>query len=299
MFRPLPPLVGALLLLALAQTTQAQPVVRVNFDAVIVDLFDPQTFAPPAIDEGDTISGYFQYILGAPDTCVAADTGCYRYLALPAGLWMEVEGHTFETDSTAVDIRATVYDSFVGMGHIWDTFIYRSQYNTLDPEFLNVGAGLIFFEFRDSTGMALVSDSLPPVFPDVPSWTYEAFLRIYGEASYSIDADLISISVSSPPTGVQNSPTLPFRLGQNYPNPFSTSTTIFFSLDVSSHVQLVVYDVAGRRVTTLLDARLPAGEYQAPWEGVDRKSGSVATGIYFYVLSVDGTRTARRMVFLR
>jgi predicted nucleotidyltransferase len=64
-------------------------------------------------------------------------------------------------------------------------------------------------------------------------------------------------------------------------NPFSSSTTIEFSQPASGRVSLVVYDLAGRRVRTLLDDARPAGRSKTGWDGKDEAGRPVASGVYF------------------
>ncbi len=98
------------------------------------------------------------------------------------------------------------------------------------------------------------------------------------------------------------------RLRANVPNPFQARTTITFDLARSAPVSLVVYDVAGRRVRTLVDgAALDAGAHTADWNGLDDGGRRVPAGLYFARLSARGEAGAaagtaaetRRMVVTR
>jgi Secretion system C-terminal sorting domain len=72
-----------------------------------------------------------------------------------------------------------------------------------------------------------------------------------------------------------------YDLSQNYPNPFNPSTTIRFGLPTAGNVSLIVYDVLGREVTTLVKGTLDAGYHTATWN-----ASSVASGVYFARLTV-------------
>ncbi len=85
-----------------------------------------------------------------------------------------------------------------------------------------------------------------------------------------------------------------FELGANYPNPFNPSTTITFDLDAAGHVTLEIFDVLGRRLTTLVDDGMAAGRYR-----VDFDASELPSGTYVSVLSSAGRRQARSMVLLR
>jgi hypothetical protein len=88
-------------------------------------------------------------------------------------------------------------------------------------------------------------------------------------------------------------------LGQNYPNAFNPRTTIRFSTAQNGPVKLVVYDLRGRVVRTLVNEIRQADEYSVVWNGTDNSGSAVASGTYFYRLSAPGFTAARKMVLLR
>ena len=83
-----------------------------------------------------------------------------------------------------------------------------------------------------------------------------------------------------------------FALEQNFPNPFNPSTTIRYIVGKRARISLVLFDLAGRQVTTLVDETKDPGTYSIVWNGKNSASSSVASGTYFYRLlttSEDGT----------
>lgn len=88
-------------------------------------------------------------------------------------------------------------------------------------------------------------------------------------------------------------------LQQNLPNPFAPSTTIQFQLHEASSVGLVVYDLEGRRVRTLIDRNLPAGLHSAVWRGLDDQGGACSSGVYFYRLEAGDHLETREMILLQ
>jgi hypothetical protein len=90
-----------------------------------------------------------------------------------------------------------------------------------------------------------------------------------------------------------------FRLGEARPNPFSDRTTIFFELPVSVRVQILIYDVSGRLVRTLIDETRSPGGQSAEWDGADDTGRRVGGGIYFYAMRAGGYHSQRRMTLLR
>ena len=91
-----------------------------------------------------------------------------------------------------------------------------------------------------------------------------------------------------------------YVLFPNYPNPFNTETTIRYVLPEPVRVRLMIYDVLGRRVRTLVDEEQIAGQHSVIWDGEDGEGERVSSGVYFYCLEMDGEhRKVRRMLLLR
>ncbi len=90
-----------------------------------------------------------------------------------------------------------------------------------------------------------------------------------------------------------------FSLGQNYPNPFNPETRIAFNLEKAGDVSLEVFDILGRKVSTLQSGYLGAGQYEFTWYGVDNSGRQAASGIYFYRLSSNEFTLTRKMTLLK
>lgn len=90
-----------------------------------------------------------------------------------------------------------------------------------------------------------------------------------------------------------------FILQQNYPNPFNSSTTIQYQLARPVWIDLSVYDVLGRRIKTLVDSRMPAGHFEAIWDGRDDEHRPVASGTYFYKLHSNEFTQIHKMILLQ
>lgn len=137
-----------------------------------------------------------------------------------------------------------------------------------------------------------------------------AFMNLAGEPSPHVDDqwplhvawDYKEMQFGYDPTGVDPLPLLPsgaLALSQNVPNPFGTSTCISLALTKADHAALTVFDPAGRRVRTLLDARIRAGVRTLRWDGTDDDGKSVPAGLYFYQIDVGEKTVSRRMLLIR
>ena len=94
-------------------------------------------------------------------------------------------------------------------------------------------------------------------------------------------------------------PRASLTLYQNHPNPFNPVTTIRYFLPTAGSVKLVVYDITGRLVATLVDGASPGGEHTVEWNGSAGTGTDVSSGVYFYRLDYDKESITRKMVLLR
>lgn len=85
----------------------------------------------------------------------------------------------------------------------------------------------------------------------------------------------------------------------NHPNPFNPVTTIRFALPLASPVDLSVFDVAGRRVATLINGLQGAGYHEVTWDGRDAAGRTVASGTFFYQLKVGEDVKTGKMLMLK
>lgn len=85
-----------------------------------------------------------------------------------------------------------------------------------------------------------------------------------------------------------------YSLSQNYPNPFNPSTKINFSLPEQTSVKIIISDILGREVTTLINDNLNAGSYSVEFNATE-----IPSGIYFYTMITDNFKQSRKMMILK
>lgn len=110
----------------------------------------------------------------------------------------------------------------------------------------------------------------------------------YGNSGYSNIVIPIILNVNSQVVIVN------YTLHQNYPNPFNPKTNIRFNIPKSSHVELIIYGVLGREVTTLVNKKLSAGSYETEWSG-----NNYSSGVYFYTLITKSFKETKRMLLIK
>ena len=91
-----------------------------------------------------------------------------------------------------------------------------------------------------------------------------------------------------------------FALHQNYPNPFNPSTQISFDIPEGSElVSLNIYNILGKKVSTLLNNVVNPGKHKIEWNAKDNEGNPVASGIYFYELSSSSFTARKKMLLIR
>jgi PKD repeat protein len=87
-----------------------------------------------------------------------------------------------------------------------------------------------------------------------------------------------------------------FALAQNYPNPFNPTTTIKFEVPQSCKIKVAVYNLLGEEIKTLINDSVAPGKYAVVWDGTNNSGTSVASGMYFYMLSSKEFRVIKKMI---
>jgi len=90
-----------------------------------------------------------------------------------------------------------------------------------------------------------------------------------------------------------------FTLSQNYPNPFNPSTRIDYEVDKRGYVELVVFDLLGRHVRTLVAAEQQPGQHHVLWDGKNDHGELVSSGVYLYQLRAGSSSMTKRMLLLK
>jgi hypothetical protein len=108
-------------------------------------------------------------------------------------------------------------------------------------------------------------------------------------------ADLGQLGIDGDFAGVARE----FALYPNFPNPFNPETRIRFQLAENSNVRLMIYDVLGRKVRTLVSDRMDAGHHVLNWDGLNDAGTDVASGMYVYRIKAGDFIAHRKMLLVR
>lgn len=104
-----------------------------------------------------------------------------------------------------------------------------------------------------------------------------------------------SINITTSLKSINQIPT-DFELEQNYPNPFSTSTSIAYKLNKENDVQIIIYDILGREVKKFSTLNQLPGTHKINWNGKSEINKKLSAGVYFYRMTVDGKSITKKMI---
>jgi hypothetical protein len=90
-----------------------------------------------------------------------------------------------------------------------------------------------------------------------------------------------------------------FHLEQNYPNPFNPTTVIRYNLPVPVRVKLIISDLLGHKVRTLLDVDEPAGYRHIAWDGTNDAGVRVGSGLYLMRIEAGSYRMTRKLLLMK
>jgi len=117
-----------------------------------------------------------------------------------------------------------------------------------------------------------------------PGWKIDDIIIISSTGS-SADDDIVPIYIS--------------HLYDNYPNPFNPETKICFSLADAGKTRILIYNLKGQIVKSLVDEILPAGYHEFIWSGEDNSGNPVGSGIYFYRLVNNKFDKSKKMILIK
>ena len=122
-----------------------------------------------------------------------------------------------------------------------------------------------------------------------------------GSASILVDEFTFGDSLEQKVIAVEPNNGIPrvFVLHQNYPNPFNPVTTLSYEIPEAGDVRLVIYDILGREVISLVNSRQLVGSHSIQWNGRDRFGKMVSTGVYIYRLQAGEFVNTKKLLLLK
>ncbi len=171
-----------------------------------------------------------------------------------------------DSNSGYLNFSVLVNDVDSELSYMWkidNEIIEGAESDTLDYVFDNVG---------EHTVKCYASDS---DFTIIATWNVNV--------AVSDDVDILAVN----------------QLSQNNPNPFNPSTTINFSLKKNSNVSIIVYNVKGQKVRTLVSRIYNQGNHNVIWDGLDDNKQAVSSGLYFYRMISDEFQSTKKAIMMK
>jgi len=218
---------------------------------------------------------------------------------------------SFINENTGYIVGVNSIAKTTNSGDNWTVQSQNINNYLMSVSFINENTGMVVGEngtiLRTTNGGEFWQDISRPIYDYIggvqmlnsdtvicSGWVIDSTNRSLVLKSYTGGLTTINNFISEIPTSLS--------LGQNYPNPFNPSTMIKFDIASSpliplqrgNLVKIVVYDVMGREVQTLVNERLQAGSYEVMFYG-----SGLTSGVYFYRMVAEGFSETRRMVLLK
>jgi hypothetical protein len=218
---------------------------------------------------GDTRG--FHYNNGILYSC---DTGLYTSTDM-GNTWQLKSGITFDS-----------------LGSVTDSKMFRDIVSYQNVLIASVAFNSILVSYDGGNNWSSFNEGL------ISDWTF-AGLAIKGPNIWALrdffgNAYLRPLSNITDVEGVNSLTPKEFNLKQNFPNPYNSQTTISYSVPNSSLVQIQIFDILGREISTLLNEEKAAGNYQ-----VEFNASSLSSGIYLYKLQAGEFVQTRKMILLK
>lgn len=131
----------------------------------------------------------------------------------------------------------------------------------------------------------------------IPEVSYQSGDGTFGYGSFTT----VTLSVADPTIFADDvSVVTPgdFILEANYPNPFNTKTNIRYVLLNDSHVRIMIYDLLGQLISTLINKDQTSGAKMVQWDGTNHQGYSVSSGMYFYRIESEKQSETRKLMLL-
>jgi len=212
-------------------------------------------------------------------------------------------GITCQNNSQAQIINNTITENTIAygimcVGYSYPVIMNNIVWNNESLEIYVVGPGSLEITYNDIKGNWEGEGNINanPLFCDSSNGDYWLAENSPCLGAGYEGADIGALGIGCEATDIAEINILPNQITifQNCPNPFNASTAIKYELPRQSQVTIEIYDILGRKVSTLIDRQQPAGYHQAIWRADDFSSG-----MYFYTLQAGVNVETKKMLLLR
>ena len=266
----------------------------------------PEMYTVERLD-GDTwvglnsVSAYGNDVYVVEATTLADSTSetdalmTYRIIAaMEEGNFASDPRSGYSVDNIAPDAPASVFAAVSG-GVVYlewtdsdaNDLDYYAVYRSTDPEFVPGEENMI----GSSEGPEFADDV-----EELGDYYY-AVTALDLHENESDPSELVNVTLLS----LEDIRGLPevFTLQQNYPNPFNPNTQIQYALPTNANVSIIIYDLVGRQIRTLVNEQVNAGYHSTLWNATNDMGSPVSAGVYIYTITANDFRDVKKMILLK
>ena len=198
------------------------------------------------------------------------------------------EGASYEPAGTVTHTETNGPDH----GYSLEVVVHTDYYGYTDGDTVKLSA--VIWDMDYSSADAFNQD----ISDYAPNWWGTQWCDINFEKYYLyrdvVLSNLTTIDSETPMQIVNN-----YRLVQNYPNPFNPTTTIEYRLPKSANVKIVVFNILGNKVATLVNGKHVAGTHSVVWDSKDYSGNLAANGVYFYKITTPEFSETKKMLLMK
>jgi len=266
----------------------------------LCEQFEEGTFPPPGWTVIYSGTNYWLYA-NVSGFGFGSHSAEYSMSTAPSGTIQTLQTSTFLASDTVIN-RAVVFDIAyapfpASPPYALDTLVIMTS--------TNAGTSFTSLVRLGPNQMETAPPMNGPFTPATSQWQHRNYLlpagtnviQFVGESRNGNNLYIDSVCFETNLLGIDDNHTQihsSYSLQQNYPNPFNPTTDIKFDIPKSGIVKLVVYDILGREVETLLDENKEVGFYTVSFDGTN-----LASGVYFYRMETSSFVSSKQMILLK
>jgi hypothetical protein len=245
------------------------------------------------------IAGVHVDILDAGISDTTGETGQYYFDDIDVGTYSLAFSHPDYNDTTITGI--TVHHGITTVlnvrlydwGRLTGTITDQSSNPLQDVEVSVLESS--FFAITDELGYYVI-DTIPGGLHDIHFARWHYFPIIVYDVLITHNATTTVDTSLERTVGIDDVSSIPeeYSIKQNYPNPFNAVTSFEYGLPKDSYVTIIIYNLLGYQVATLINQYQPAGYHQVSWD-----AGANSSGIYFYRIQAGDFTKTKKMLLLK
>ena len=219
----------------------------------------------------------------------------FTVVEIPVSMLISLEFPQIQVSSTSIDFGSVI------PGEVNTDTLYITNSGTVDLIISDITVTLPEFDVSETSFTLLAGDSheLYITFQPETMGSYDDILVIFSNDPIHPETEVDLMGVCEENSGLEDNLPLITSIDKNYPNPFNPETNINYSLAEAGNVSIVVYNIKGEKVRTLINTYQQPQNYNVVWNGKDENNKPVSSGVYFYKFEAGNIEEINKMLLLK